>query len=131
MVESTTRFAASETTSFRWSTTASPDSRQFLPSWIGSSAAQHSAVTDAVSCTRPIVIIAITTVRLSIRPSVHTSVTFTAPTPAGGQGGLPPIEKLAPWATAWEDLLPVLCMYTLLERSYSRKHETNYFSAAI
>jgi len=33
----------------------------------------------------------------------------------------PPVEKLAPWATAWEGLLPVLRMHTLLERSYSTR----------
>ena len=47
-----------------------------------------------------------------------------APAPAeGGAEGPAPIEKLAPWATAWEGLLPVLCMYryTLLERSYSTR----------
>jgi len=41
---------------------------------------------------------------------------------APASAGLPPIEKLPPpWATAWEGLLPVLRMYTLLERSYSTR----------
>jgi len=40
---------------------------------------------------------------------------------ASGEGVWPPVEKLAPWATAREDLLPVLRMHTLLERSYSTR----------
>jgi len=43
------------------------------------------------------------------------------PAPAGDQGAWPPYRKIAPWATAWEGLLPVLRMHTLLERSYSRR----------
>jgi len=40
----------------------------------------------------------------------------------GAQGDWPPIEKLPPpWATAWEGLLPVLHIHTLLERSYSTR----------
>jgi len=40
----------------------------------------------------------------------------------GGTGGLAPYRKIAPpWATAWEGLLPVLHMHTLLERSYSTR----------
>ena len=45
-----------------------------------------------------------------------------APAPAEGRGACSPTEKLPPpWASAWEGLLPVLRMHTLLERSYSTR----------
>ena len=37
------------------------------------------------------------------------------------RGARAPIEKFAPWATAWEGLLPVLHMHSLLERSCSTR----------